>query len=152
MVCSGNICRSPMAAEYLRHRAARDGLAHLVVASAGTLGIEGETASLQAVRAMEELGLDLSAHRSKGIAATDLVSADLVIAMSHDHLVELAHRFPDVGGERYLLRAFEDGPDPASDPRDLEDPIGRPIEVYREQLSIVRRLRPPGHWLSLRAS
>jgi protein-tyrosine phosphatase len=41
VVCSGNICRSPMAAEYLRHRAAHDGLSHLVVDSAGTLGIHG---------------------------------------------------------------------------------------------------------------
>jgi protein-tyrosine-phosphatase len=40
-VCDGNICRSPLAAEYLRHRAVREGLSHVVVDSAGILGIEG---------------------------------------------------------------------------------------------------------------
>lgn len=128
-----------MSAEYLRHRAARDGLTHLVVDSGGTLDIDGATASPEAVRAVKELGLDLSNHRSKGISSADLVSADMLIAMSHDHLVELARRFPEHGGERFLLRAFEKGPVPDPAARDLEDPIGRPIEVYREQLRIITR-------------
>ena len=60
-VCSGNICRSPMAAEYFRARAADAGLNHIVADSAGLLGIEGEPASLEAIRVMRDAGLDLRA-------------------------------------------------------------------------------------------
>jgi protein-tyrosine phosphatase len=128
-----------MAAEYFRHRAAHSGLSHVVVDSAGTLGINGQRAAAEAVRAMQEIGLDLSAHRSSGIAAEDLRTSDLVIAMSHDHLVELARVFPDAPTPRLLVRAFETGTDPDPNPRDLADPIGCSIEIYREQLMTLRR-------------
>jgi protein-tyrosine phosphatase len=141
VVCSGNICRSPMVAEYLRDRAARSGLSHLVVDSAGTLGIWNAGASAEAVQALREIGLDLSSHRSKGLAETDLRTADLVLAMDREHLALLASAFPDERAPRYLLRAFEAGPDPIPNEEapDLEDPIGAPIEVYRERLRTVLR-------------
>jgi len=128
-----------MAAEYFRHRAAHSGLSHVVIDSAGTLGINDRPASPEAVRALQEIGLDLSAHRSRGIAGEDMRTSDLVIAMSHDHLVELARTFPDETAPRRLVRAFESGTDPDPNPRDLADPMGRPIEIYREQLMTLRR-------------
>ena len=48
-VCDGNICRSPMAAEYLRDRAVHSGLSHLLVESAGIVGFEGSPAAPLAV-------------------------------------------------------------------------------------------------------
>jgi protein-tyrosine-phosphatase len=138
-VCSGNICRSPMAAEYMRHRAVHDGLSHLVVDSAGTLGIHGAPASPEAVLALHEIGLDLRGHRSKGIGPADLHSADLVIAMCRGHLVELSARFPGAQPHAHVLRAFEAGPRPCEGAPDLTDPIGEPVEVYREQLRLMRR-------------
>ena len=139
VICSGNICRSPMAAEYLRARAAQSGLAHLVVDSAGTLGIEGRPASAEAVAVMAEAGYDLSAHRSRGLAYTDLRSSDLVIGMSSGHLEHLAESYPDGRDERLLLRAFEKSPQPSRSAPDLEDPITRPIEFYRETFERIRR-------------
>ena len=138
-VCSGNICRSPMAAEYFRHRALQSGLSHVVVASGGTLGIVGQPASAEAVEALGEIGVDLSAHRSSGLDDTVLTTSDVVLAMSRDHLEELAHRFPGREGRRFLLRAFEQGPEADSNAPDLPDPIGEPLEQYRQSLkSIVR--------------
>lgn len=139
VVCSGNICRSPMVAEYLRHRAAQDGLHHVVVDSAGTLGIEGQPASAEAIEALREIGLDLSGHRSRGLRATDLADADLVLAMTQSHVEELAARFPQGAERRLLLRAFEGSPRIGRDAPDLPDPIGRGVEVYREQLMLIRR-------------
>jgi protein-tyrosine-phosphatase len=138
-VCSGNICRSAMAAEYFRHRAAQSGLSHIVVDSAGTLDINGSPASPEAVEVLSEIGVDLSAHRSRGIRASDLQTADLVVAMTRDHLEELAHRFPHGDGERMILRSFEQGSRADPDAPDLEDPIGQPVEFYREQRSILTR-------------
>ncbi len=133
-VCSGNICRSPMAEEYARQRASQCGMSHLVVESAGTLGIEGASASAEAVQAMAELGFDLSSHRSRGLRSEDLRTADLVLAMDHRHLEEIARRFRPGDTPVRLLRAFESGPDPAPGAPDLADPIGSPVAVYRKRL------------------
>ena len=138
VVCSGNICRSPMVAEYLRHRAAASGLDHLVVDSAGTLGIEHQPAAPEAVEVLRDVGLDLSGHRSKGIADHDLLSADVVIGMSRIHLESLAVRFPLGPPDRWLLRAFQSGPHPDSPAPELEDPIGQPVEAYRKCFQIIR--------------
>jgi len=138
-VCSGNICRSPMAAEYFRHRAAHSGLSHVVVDSAGTLGIEGAPASSDAVAVMSEIGVDLSPHRSKGLTREMLRTSDLVLVMSHRHLEELAVLDPDGPGRRLLLRAFEAGPRPDPNPHGLKDPIGRSQEFYRALVPLVVR-------------
>jgi protein-tyrosine-phosphatase len=128
-----------MAAEYLRDRAGRSGLSHLVVDSAGTLDIRGAPASPEAVAALRELGLELSRHRSKGVREADLRTSDLVVVMGHDHLEALSAAFSSRGGKRVLLRAFERGAEPARDAPELADPIGRPIEQYRECLQTIVR-------------
>jgi protein-tyrosine phosphatase len=137
-VCSGNICRSAMAAEYARRRIASSGLSHIVVDSAGTLGIEGARATPEAIQVLLDAGVDLSRHRSRGIAAHDLRTADLVLVMTVGHLSELDRRFPSGTTSRFLLRAFEEGPEPRDGALDLDDPIGEPVETYRETLAVIR--------------
>ena len=138
VVCSGNICRSPMVAEYLRHRAAEAGLDQLLVDSAGTLGIEHQPAAREAIETLRDVGLDLSGHRSKGIAETDFLRADAVIGMSRVHLESLAARFPRGPSDRWLLRAFQSGPRPDSGAPELWDPIGEPVATYRACFQIIR--------------
>lgn len=138
-VCSGNICRSPMAAGYLRHRIGSDGLDFLEVDSAGTLGIRKARASDPAIEAMAEIGVDISDHRSKGVKSKILETTDFTVAMSHDHLEFLASRHSDGEDERLLLRAFEKGPRPDPNPHDLADPIGYPLDFYREQVQMITR-------------
>ena len=138
VICSGNICRSPMVAAYLRHRLSRSGMAHVVVASAGTLGIEDSPASAEAIRAMAEIGIDLEGHRSRGLSAADLRSSELVIAMDGGQLETLAARFPEGRDGRFLLRAFEAGIQPAANALDLDDPLGAPLSVFRKQRDLIR--------------
>ena len=139
-VCSGNICRSPMAEAYLRHRASELDLPDLVSESAGTLGIVGAPASPEAVAAMSEIGIDLTPHRSRGLDRKILKRAGIIVAMGPDHVAELSGRFrAPPGTERWLLRAFENGPQPQPDAEELADPIGQPIEFYRRQLALLRR-------------
>lgn len=128
-----------MAAEYFRHRAARSALSHVVVDSAGTLGLGGVPASPEAVRVMAEFEVDLKRHRSKALEAADLRSSDLVIVMSGDHLEVLAQRYPDETDRRLLLRAFDQGPSPDPNAPDLADPIGESIGVYRRQARTITR-------------
>lgn len=138
-VCSGNICRSPMAAEYFRHQAGQSGLCHIVVDSAGLLGIDGAPASPEAVRVMREIGVDLRGHRSTPLTATGLSTTDWTIVMTRDHLDELARRFPGGQDERHLLRAWDSRPVPDPNARDLADPIGESLEFYRKTRDSVTR-------------
>ena len=123
VVCSGNICRSPMAAEYLRHLARKNGVTGLVVESAGMLDIRDRPASAEAVEALREIGLDLSAHRSRGVTSGRVDRADVVIVMERAHLSDLSARFP-LHPRCFLLSAFRVGSDPAPDAPDTPDPIG----------------------------
>jgi len=135
-ICSGNICRSPMAAELLRARARGAGMEDLVVDSAGTLGIEGEPASRETIAAAREIGLDVTSHRSKGVTEAGVRGADLVLVMERQHLDDLARRFRGPG-RRLLLGAFEHGPEPRDDARDVDDPHGDPIGVHRVCLGTI---------------
>ena len=137
-ICDGNICRSPMAAEYLRHRAVREGLSHLLVDSAGMLGIEDAAAAPLSVEVARETGLDLTRHRSRGVTLADMRTADLVVAMTLAQLEKLAGRYPSGSQRRLLLRAFEDDPTPGGGAPDLDDPVAGPIEGYRNAFAIIR--------------
>ena len=128
-----------MAAEYMRQRAARSGLGDLIVESAGLIGLQDEPASQTAIAVMQEQGLDLSAHRSSGVAAAGIRSTDLLVAMTIDQLEELEQRFPQGGARRLLIRAFENQPSPEGGAPDLEDPIGESIGFYRDCLNVIRR-------------
>src|SRR6476646_1415768 len=82
-LCTGNICRSPMAEALLRHRLGDQGVdAH--VHSAG-LRIVGEPASAHGVDVMADRGLDLTAHRSRTMNRELLEDADLVLGMAREH-------------------------------------------------------------------
>lgn len=138
VICSGNICRSPMAAAYLRERLSRAGLGHVVVDSAGTLGIDGVPAAEEAIAAMREIGTDLSGHRSRGLTADDVKTSRIVLAMAREHLEVAASHGPGPSRRTFLLRAFEEGLEPAPDAPDLADPIGRPIEAFRKGRDTIR--------------
>ena len=137
-VCDGNICRSPLAAEYMRHRSVREGLSHLIVDSAGLLGITGAPAATFSLEVAHEAGLDLGRHRSRGITGSDLRSSDVVVAMTLTQLEQMSVRFPYGTKTRYLLRAFEDGPLPKGGAPELDDPVAGPIEEYRSAFAVIR--------------
>ena len=136
-ICSGNICRSPMAAEYFRHRCAHSGLSHVLVESAGTLGIEGAPASPESIAVMREIGVDLSRHRSQGVSPSLLGTSDIVVVMTRGHLEQLADDYGGEGGRRLLLRAFERSTSPDPNAGEVPDPIGRPMKVYRELVPLI---------------
>ncbi len=137
-VCDGNICRSPLAAAYLRDRAQRCGLPDLVVDSAGLLGIEGAPAAPFSVDVAADAGLDLTRHRSRGVTPEDVRDADVLLAMTSTQLETLALRFPEGGPTGLLLRAFERTDTPRRGAPELDDPVDGPIEGYREAFAIMR--------------
>jgi protein-tyrosine phosphatase len=125
-------------AGYLKHRARAEGLSTLLVESRGLLGIEGERADPHARQVARENGFDLDGHRSAGLRPSDVRSADLVLAMTLDHVDELRRRFPGDAPPILLIRAFEADALPRGGAPDVPDPIGGPIEAFRESFRIVK--------------
>jgi protein-tyrosine-phosphatase len=109
----------------------------VVVDSAGTLGIEGQTAAPETIVAAREIGIDLRPHRSKGLCEEDVRGADLVLAMAREHVEEIGRLCPDV--RCHLLRAFEHGTEPRDDAPDVYDPICDPVDVHRKCLVTIER-------------
>lgn len=122
----------------MRSRLVREETSHVVVASAGLLGIEGETAAPESLELLRELGLDLSGHRSRGLRESDLRTSDYIVVMTDRHLEELERRFPDHIARTVLIRAFERGPEPEGSAAELEDPMGCPLAVFRECFRTIR--------------
>ena len=86
VVCTGNVCRSPIAEGLLRAAlAARLGDAAPRVTSAGTMGWEGSGADPHSVEAAAERGVDISAHRARMLRPSEVEEADLVLAMAREH-------------------------------------------------------------------
>lgn len=128
-VCTGNTCRSPLAERLCRRRLA-DRLGcepgelesrGFAIASAGVMAYPGDIASPPAVTAANELGAELSDHRSQPVTPELLVGATDVIAMTASHLDLLAYRFPNLGPSPALL----------GDTGDVPDPIGGALNEYR---------------------
>jgi protein-tyrosine-phosphatase len=86
-VCTGNQCRSPMAAALLRERLSRSGRP-LTVGSAGFVS-EGQPPPPEVLDAMRAVGLDLSDHRSRLVTPALLDDADLVVGMTRQHVIDL---------------------------------------------------------------
>jgi protein-tyrosine phosphatase len=128
LVCTGNTCRSPMAAALLRHMIA-DSLGTspanledrgIRVDSAGTFAGSGGQASAEAVQVMKRRGIDLSDHRSQPLTAELIEQADLIYTMTESHRRAVLERVPSAEARCRLLAP--DG--------DIRDPIGQSVEVY----------------------
>lgn len=108
-VCTGNICRSPMAEYVLRDAVQQAGLADRVeVSSVGTTSWEeGEPVDPRAGAVLAAHGLDASAHRARHMSAADLREADLVLALDQDHVAPLRRIAGPARDRIHLLREFD---------------------------------------------
>ncbi len=138
-VCSGNVCRSPMAETLFRQAADHAGINELRIASAGTLGLWNLPAAPEAIDALREVGLDLGAHRSRGLVAEEIAATDWIVTMAREHIDYLAQHYVEALPRTRLVRAFEHTEEPLADAPDLADPIGAAIGRYREQRELLFR-------------
>ncbi|MBU4199527.1 MAG: low molecular weight protein arginine phosphatase [Verrucomicrobia bacterium] len=124
-VCTGNICRSPMAEYLLRHHLGPK--TSWQVQSAGLTAVNGLTASQPAIDVLGELGVDLTPHRSCHVTKEQIDPATLIMVMTASHALELKQRFPEAKDRIHLLKSF----DPSARGGDIQDPIGCEIRIYR---------------------
>ena len=127
-VCTGNTCRSPMAEGIFRKYLAEklrcdvDGLGTLgyKVDSAGIIGSAGFPATAEAIEACAVEGIDIKAHRNKGLSRELVEESDFIFAMERLHLERIVALEPNAA-EKCLLLAG---------PKGIPDPIGHPQEFY----------------------
>ena len=162
-VCTGNQCRSPMAAAMLSRLLSERG-SEFAVDSSGFVS-EGAPCPEDVKEVMTPLGYDLSAHRSKSVSSALLASAQVVVGMTRQHLVDLSIVHPSVWSRTFtfseIVRLGEECPSRRSSEtlpswvarigggrhgarilelplsEDVPDPIGKPLKAYlrtRDQL------------------
>src|SRR5260221_6727407 len=106
-VCTGNVCRSPMAEGLFGRMIAER--PDLRVLSAGVSTYPGQPPSAHAVEVLDELGVDISQHRSRPLSEKVVEEADWIVVMTRSHLDSIIYLFPRAAEKVYLLREFEPG-------------------------------------------
>lgn len=128
-VCTGNTCRSAMAAALARRAMAEllpeDPAMAIEIGSAGLAAVPGDGASPGAARALLDKGLDLGDHRATPLHPQHLEEADLVLAMTAAHRDMLCRLSPGCAGKTFTLAEY------AGAGGDVPDPFGQPDEAYR---------------------
>lgn len=137
MVCTGNTCRSVMAAALFQKFATEYGT-KVEVDSAGLFAVANTGAAEAAQQVMSEQDIDLSEHRAKQVDFTKLADYDLILAMTNGHKERIIEARPDLAAKVFTLKDFanrnrqETSTEKAKENMtDIDDPFGRSVEVYR---------------------
>jgi protein-tyrosine phosphatase len=132
-VCTGNTCRSPMAEAIAQHLIGKPGKADVptTVDSAGIATSDGLAISPQAKHVLAEMGIDAGRHRSKELTLELIDSADVIYAMTEQHMEAILEIAPSAASKTFTL-------DPRG--RDIPDPIGSSVEKYRTAAASIKEL------------
>lgn len=98
IVCTGNICRSPIGERYLRNL-----LPNKTIDSAGTGALVGHAADDSAKRVAKNYGLSLDGHKARQFTSSLGRHYDLILVMEKKHLEEIGRIAPEVRGKVMLF-------------------------------------------------
>ncbi|MCZ4302858.1 low molecular weight protein-tyrosine-phosphatase [Microbacterium oxydans] len=136
-VCTGNICRSPMAEVVFRDLAEKQGLGSRIVSrSAGTGDWHlGERADERTIESLSRRGYDGSLHRARQFTFASFAENDLVVALdrTHERILREWARDEDEEGKVTLLMAF----DPNASTHDVPDPYYAGAEMFDSVLGMI---------------
>jgi protein-tyrosine phosphatase len=145
-VCSGNICRSPIAEYVLRAAVEEAGLGHAIVVDSAGVGAwhVGEGADRRSVQVLAKHGYDGSPHRVQQITSSwfaDDTAPDLLLAMDSSHYAALRRMAPDA--DVRMMRSFD--PRLAARPDadlDVPDPYYGNGDGFEQVLTMIERATP----------
>ncbi len=121
-VCTGNTCRSPMAAAILKNQ----NIPNVEVKSAGIYAANGNEASEQAKQVLTENKIEHN-HQSAALTGSEVGWASLILTMTAVHKAAILDRFPEAAGKTFTLKEFAR----EEDELDVADPFGGDVERYR---------------------
>ena len=123
-VCTGNTCRSPMAAALANNIFTKRGIAAVAI-SCGVFATPGSRASQNAAKVMKDgWGIDISSHKARITCENDVGAADFVIAMTAGHKNHLVMQYPEFADKIYAVNEI------CSDGQDIDDPFGAGTDIY----------------------
>ena len=125
-VCTGNICRSPVAEYLLRDELNRLHISNIAVGSAGLLDLGGRPADPDMIAIGREHAVDLTAHRSRQISLEMIADADIVFVMETRQKEDLTKLMPKYGDKILLFSLF----DYNNNGLNIDDPIGKNRQMY----------------------
>lgn len=124
VLCHGNVCRSPLAEAYLRHRLKAG--TGIEVSSAGLETEKGRSAHPLAVHVAEQAGLSLGTHSSTPVNRGQIDEADLILVMDDPQMDQVLQRFPSAKHKTIPLGYFSRGL-----PLDISDPYFGTLEDFK---------------------
>ncbi len=129
-VCSGNICRSPMAHYYFQKKVYDLGIENsYLIASCGTQACSGDKATDDAIYAISKYGVNIIKHRATNIQDADLVNANYIVCMTKMHYDYVVNRYPKLEDKVYILKEMVSNKE---EYLDIDDPWGLDVQVYLE--------------------
>ena len=137
-VCTGNICRSPIAEGLFRRLLGNR--KDIEVASAGVHAVRGQPPSLYAVEVCGQEGVDIRDLRSQPLTAALVEHATHIFVMTGAHVDSIHMLFPQGADKTFLLREFEEPG--ATLWRDVPDPIGMGRDIYEVCARTIKNALP----------
>lgn len=125
IVCTANICRSPVASALLLDRLKKRGLKEWDVSSVGTWAHIRRGAADNSILVMAQYGLDISSHEARLVNGQFMQEADLVLCMETGHKESLRVEFPHQAYKIFLLTEM------IGQSYSIHDPYGEPLESYQ---------------------
>jgi protein-tyrosine-phosphatase len=140
LVCTGNTCRSPMAAALLRDAANKDldfFASGIEIKSAGTDARAGDSATSLAIKVMKHRRIDLNSHRATRLTPDVIDWADLILTMKRSHKDRIVGAYPAAAGKVSTMAEY------AGEEADIEDPLPKGTEeAYEHCVQDLARLMP----------
>ena len=130
ILCTGNICRSPMAWGLLRNAVQSRGLG-MRVDSAGLAALSGEPPDPAAVRLLAERGIDIRSHIAKQASEKLLLAQSLILTMERAQREYVERTWPVLRGRVYRWGEWQGF--------DVPDPYGEDEAAFRDSLAAIDR-------------
>jgi glycine hydroxymethyltransferase len=144
LICTGNICRSPMAEGMLRDRLEQLGIEGISVGSSGVAGLDRSPAVGEAIRAVAELGVDISDHVARRFHTEHATDSDLVITMTEEQSAIVNRLAPRAADRTFTLKelvSLLDHMQPAAPGADGQASSRARLRAVVEQASELRAAR-----------
>lgn len=133
VVCTGNICRSPMAEGLLKKNLPERLAGQVEISSAGTHALHGNRAQPHATAVMQGVGIEIDGHRARQLSSTLIRSSDLILVMEKFHLRWVKAKSMLSRVQVRMLTVY----DAQGEPYDVPDPMGEPITAYEASAAII---------------
>ena len=126
---TGDNCRCPMAAGYLKKLLDQRGIEYIEIKTAGVMTPTGLLPTPESVQLLREEGVDISRHRSRPLSEDLIVRADLILGMTSFHVQTAFRKCEESRGKTHLLKEYagEEGKNVQ-----IQDPMGGTLEIFKK--------------------